>query len=361
MNLLFSKGLVLVVIAVALLSGCAAPVVYKPVVMAPKAKGMASVNTLAITSVKGRSGYHYNGSDAVIRGKLASFLSGISAPGKPGFNVVDNHAIDSVIAQQKVSENGMFDANTSVRLGKLLGADAILNANYQVSNVFDQRYKSEYTDYETCVQYKKDGKECRKYKTREEYCTKRSISVELLPSVVSVTTGGVIYANNYASQQTSSKCPSRGDTLSSVDTLVNQGFNRIFSDMRKDVYFYEIVLTLKMIEQDGSDMPKVAKQSLSTAMELVEQGLVERACAQVARAAASYNQSPAILYNMGICKELNSETEVARAFFERALDYSALLGRTDRELVYTAIKRMEGTADLDNHNEEQKTFSDIFR
>lgn len=329
--------------------------------MPPKVKAMAEVNTIAITSVKGNAGWHYNGRDNFVRGKLSSFLSGVSAPGKLGFEVVDSDTLSSVIKQQKLSEEAIFDSTASIKLGKLVGADALLNATYQISNVSDQTYKNKYTDYDTCVEYKDDGKKCKKYKKRTEYCTKRNISVELIPSVVSVTTGAIIYANDYSSHLSSTKCPSRGDTLRSPDNLVVDGFTNIFAQMRRDVYFYEIVLKLKMIESDDSSMPRQTKVLLKGAMELVEQSLVDRACGQIAKAAASYNQSPAILYNMGICKEVQGENEFAKAFFERALDYVALLSSNDRELVYSAIRRMDGTEKLVDHNNTRSHFFNRFR
>lgn len=359
MKLLTLKRLFLFAVAAIVLSGCTArPAVYKPVLMSPKVKGMEAVNTVAITSVRGNSGWHYNGDKNVVRAKLSSFLSGIYAPGKPGFKVVDNDTLNSVIRQQRLSEDAMFDSKTSVRLGKLLGADALINASYQISNVSDQYYTDEYTDYDTCVEYKEDGKKCKKYKKRSEICTKRSMSVELIPSVVSVTTGEIIYAKEYSSHLSSSKCPSKGNTLTSANSMVTTAFENIFTKMRKDVYFYEIVLKLKMIESDDSEMPKDAKLFLKMGMELVKQNMVERACGQISKAAASYNQSPAIMYNMGVCKEIKGETEFAKGFFERALDYSALLGSSDKELVYRAIRRMEGTEDLEQHNNNQRTFFD---
>ncbi len=361
MKLLTTSRLLLVLVAWSVLAGCAAPAIYKPVVMPPKVKGMAEVNTIAITSVKGDSGWHYNGRDDFVRGKLSSFLSSISAPGKSGFAVVDSDTLSSVIKQQKLSEDAIFDSTTSIRLGKLVGADALMNASYQISNVSDQTYKNQYTDYETCVEYKDDGKKCKKYKKRTEYCTKRNVSVELIPSVVSVTTGAIIYANDYSSHLSSSKCPSRGNTLRSPDSMVVDGFSDIFSQMRRDVYFYEIVLKLNMIESDDSSMPKATKTLLKGAMELVEQNMVDRACGQIAKAAASYNQSPAIMYNMGICKEVKGENEFAKAFFERALDYSTLLSSSDRELVYSAIRRMDGTEKLVDHKNNPINFFNRFR
>lgn len=353
--------LLLITIMAITLVGCAAPpAVYKPVVMSPKVKSMESVKTLAIASVKGNSGWNYNGDADLVRGKLSSFLSGVSAPGKPGFNVVDKAALDNVIKQQRLSESALFDSKTSIRLGKLIGADALINASFQISNVSDQWFTNEYTDYDTCVEYKKDGKKCKKYKKRTETCTKRSLTVELIPSVVSVTTGKNIFANEYYSQEASSKCPSKGNTLRSPGSMVNSAFSDIFAQMRKDIYFYEIVLKLKMIESDDSSMPKTSKQFLKTAMELINNNMIDRGCAQIAKAAASYNQSPAIMYNMGVCKELNGETDFAKGFFERALDYSTALSSSDKQLVYRAIRRMEGTEDLDNHNRNQRTFLDRF-
>ena len=361
MKLLTTSRLLLILITTIVITGCVAPAIYKPVVMPPKVKGMADVNTIAITSVKGNSGWHYNGRDSFVRGKISSFLSGVSAPGKSGFEVVDSDTLKSVIKQQELSEDATFDSTTSIRLGKLVGADALMNATYQISNVSDQTFKNKYTDFETCVEFEKDGKKCKKHKERTEYCTKRNISVELIPSVVSVTTGALIYVNDYSSHLSSSKCPSQGNTLRSPDSMVVEGFSNIFEQMRKDVYFYEIVLKLKMIESDDSAMPKQTKSTLKGAMELVEQGMVERACGQIAKAAASYNQSPAIMYNMGICKEVEGENEFAKAFFERALDYSSLLSSSDRELVYSALRRMEGTEKLVDHKNDKSNFFNQFR
>lgn len=361
MNLRNGNRLLFILVAVLALAGCAAPAIYKPVVMAPKAKGMEKVNTVAITSVKGNSGRHYNGNANVVRAKLSSFFTSLSAPGKPGFKVVDNETLKSVIHQQQMSESAQFDSKTSIRLGKLLGADALINASYQISNASDQSYQSEYTDHDTCVEYKDDGKKCKEYKKRKEYCTKRNVTVELIPSVVDVTTGEIIFAKDYSSHLTSNKCPSKGDTLTSVDSLVSTGFDNLFSQMRKDFYYYEIVLKLKMIESDKSAMPKSAKALLKTAMDLIDNRMVDKACEQIAKAAGAFNQSPAIMYNMGVCKEVKGDEQFAKAFFDRALNYSSLLSGGDKELVYRAIRRMKGIEDLDNHNDNQRTFSDMIR
>ncbi len=349
------RGVALIGLLV-LLAGCnSTPKVKKQVVMAPKEAAMANVRTLGIASVNGRHGNGYRANDDNIRAKVSTFLAGVSAPGKPGFTLVDNQKMQAIIDHQRRTESSQYDSDTAIRLGKLTGADSLINFDYFISAVKDERYNKDYTDYDTCVKYKKDGKKCKEYKRRTESCTKRKISVELNPTVVDVTSGSILLAKTYTSNRVSKKCPSKGNTLATSEEMVTASFDEIFTKMRKDIYFYPLVLELKLIESDDSDMPKKAEMHLENAIEFVEQDMVDRACKQIQKAAATYSESPAIMYNMGICQDIKGNKDVAKGFFEKALEYKTYLDSSDKELVYSAIRRMEGKEDLDKHNEKQKT------
>lgn len=342
------------------LVGCkSTPAVKKSMIMPAKIEGMQKAKTLAVISVDSTQRNWYRHRANNVQPKFESFLANINVNGKNHFNLVDRTAIDRILKEQSFSSSDNFDEETAANLGRLIGADVLITAHFLVSDVQTSTYK----DTESiCIRDratggfmgKIGGRTCEEYRDRTIYCKKRSVTVEFTPKGTNVETGTIVYANNYKAVSESKKCPNQENkTLKSDITLVSESFDDIFREIRRDIAPYGLMLELRLINNDKSGMPITTKQKLEQGIFFVEKGLFDRACPIFEQAAASFGKSPAIMYNLGVCQDMKGDQSAAKAFYERALDYSTYLSSNNQDIVINAIRRLEGKTNLDDHNSSQ--------
>ncbi|MCW8833687.1 MAG: CsgG/HfaB family protein, partial [Colwellia sp.] len=337
------KNILLLLTFSILLAGCkSTPAAKKSVVMPAKVAAMQEAKSLAVISVNSANRNWYLNNASSVQPKFESFLTNINVNGKNHFNLVDRTSIDRVIKEQRISSSDNFDEDTATKLGNLVGADILVTANFLVSDLQTSTYKG-YEKY--CIRERKSGglmgklggTKCEEYRDRAINCKKHSVTVEFTPKGTSVETGTIVYAKNYKAAAESKKCPNeQNKTLKSGVTLVSESFDNIFRQMRRDIAPYGLMLELHLIEDDKSKMPAIAKQNLAQGMFFVEKDMFERACPKFEQAAASFGQSPAIMYNMGVCQDMIGDKVAAKAFYERALDLAIYLSSDDQDIVINA-------------------------
>lgn len=134
-----------------LMSGCAQKVRIKALNPAEVGQ-MASKKKVAINSFKNdRHG---------LSGKVEAQLANHKLDKKRYFTMVSRKALGDVIAEQKLQSSELMDEATSTRIGKLVGAQAIINGEISSSSATEGSYREarkkclRYVKNKGCVQYK---------------------------------------------------------------------------------------------------------------------------------------------------------------------------------------------------------------
>ncbi|MFT6329361.1 MAG: hypothetical protein ACJAYN_001292 [Bermanella sp.] len=334
------------------LVGCGStPVVEKPVLMQAKEKGLKNSKRIAVVNVvdvnKNRN-YTSN-----IHSKFESFMTGITVNNAYRFTMVDRLTIENVMKEQRFSSDDIFDGSTASELGMLLGADTLMNASFSAPAVSRQKF----TGSESYCK-KRDGDKCKEWGSKKISCDRKTVTVEFTPKATYVASGQIIYSKSYSATQTSDRCPNQKNvSLLSDEVLISNAVSNIFNDMRRDVADYPLVLKLKLIDDDEG-MSESDSSEFSMAMEFANQGMLDRACAKLNMLASSVQNSPATMYNLGVCAEINGQTDAAKGYYEKALNSMSSLSSSEKDLIFKAIKRIDGEIDLNEHNEKEKSFFD---
>lgn len=337
----------LLTLLIVMMSGCKSTTVAKKTILMPaKSEAMQNAKNIAVISVN-RTGGGRHGVEGSMTNKIEAFLTGINVQGKLYFNVVDRATMNKITTEQKVSSHHSFDQATAAKLGRLVGADMLLSASYQIENN-DTSYNEE---KKVCIKKRKSNgilkktlgmSSCEEYETSNMYCTKRVVSVALTPKVTDVSTGKIAFAKAYNSDHTSSHCPEEGyGELLPLDVLVRASIDSIFNQMRKDIAPYPVTIDLQLIEEDKAQMPTASKALFDEGLFFAQENLFNRACRKFVQSAAIFNGSPAIMYNLGICQELNGNGEAALGYYDKALSLATNLSNSNKKLVVKAIKRQE--------------------
>lgn len=343
---------IMICVSCLVLSGCkSTPVGKKQVTMPAKEKGLINSKRIAVINVvdstKSRN-YTSN-----IQSKFESFLTGIKVGNNYRFTVVDRSAIETVMKEQRFASEDTFDGSTAVELGNLLGADTLMNATFSVPPVSS----SKFTEKESYCS-RREGDKCKDWAQRNITCDRKTATVEFTPKATSVTNGQIVYSKSYTYTTTSSRCPNEVNvSLKSDDEMIGSALSSVFNTMRRDIADYPLVLNLQLIDDDDG-MSDSDSEEFNMAMEFANQDMWDRACSKLNVLAGSVQRSPAMMYDLGVCAEMEGQPDAAKGYYEQALNYMSSLSSSDKDLVFKAIKRMEGKLNLDDHNKESKSIFD---
>ncbi|WDE02481.1 tetratricopeptide repeat protein [Thalassomonas actiniarum] len=354
------KNLLIAVIAVTVITGClSTPSAKKSVLMPAKINGMQGVKSIAVIQVDGTDKPWYSDLKKDALPKFEAFLANVDVDGERYFNVIDQSHIKRVKEEQQISSQATSDEETAIKLGRSVSADTVFMAHYQVSDIETSTYQAkaqgeclkEHEATEKVTKFLGEGSGCYEYDEITVDCEKKTVNVEFTPKATKVESGEIVYAKTYKASATFKECPNEENkTLKSNSSLVSDSLDIIFAQMRRDIAPYSLLLNLKLIDGDNTAMPETVKGVFDRGLFFAENDMLDRACAKFEQAASDYSQSPALMYNLGVCLDIKGESDSAKGFYEQALDLSAGLSSSDTGLVLNAIKRLEGKTDLDNHN-----------
>lgn len=349
-------SLIIIMVGLLTLTGCQSTKVKKDVTMPAKVNEMAQAKNIAVTSVTGnqRKQIQY------VKARLESFFTGIRVDGKPHFKVIDRSAIDRIIKEQKFSNSDLADERKAVKLGRLVGADTLFSANVYIANTPTEHYEREEV---VCVKEEKVedktllGKlnggyksNCLKEDTALIPCSRKSINVKLTPKATKVESGQIFYSKTYSASQSSQYCQADSQPHRDDNAMIEASMNEIFKQFKTDVAPYKVTYNIDLMEREKNvKLPKDVKQLMQNALEFAEVERMNKACNIYAQALSRFNQSPAILYNNGICSELEGDLKRAETFYDTA---ETLYGKP-HELISEALIRVQKTLRANQRLEQQ--------
>jgi Curli production assembly/transport component CsgG. len=142
MNLLECFSLIFLCAIFLMLSGCATKI--KVNMLQPAQYHEASLTkTIAVLPFSGPEG-------RVFTAEIEGVLAGIGIDNKPYFTLVDRTSLDKTINEMQLSQSGMVDQKTAVKIGKLVGAQGIYTGVVIRNSYDDSPY---YENRSTCEQY----------------------------------------------------------------------------------------------------------------------------------------------------------------------------------------------------------------
>jgi tetratricopeptide (TPR) repeat protein len=317
-----------------LVSGCATKI--KVNMLQPAQYHEASLTkAIAVLPFQGHGGKAF-------AAELEGVLAGIGIDDKRYFTLVDRGAIDKTISEMQLSQSGLVDQKTAVKLGKLIGAQGIYTGIVTRNKYDDNPYIE---DRQTCTRYEKkrdkEGNEyqgsCLSWHKYTVNCMKRVASFAVSPKLVEVATGRIIYARDLSAMTESSGCDDTRQVQSEL-VLLERVRESVKKDFRRDIAPYYITLEIKLMDSTDGIESKEAKDKLKRGIEYADKGRMDSACELWGEARIISPGSYVLLYNLGVCAESRGDLDAALGLYKQA---DKMLGKPQDDIT-TALNRVEG-------------------
>lgn len=328
-----------IVIVVLLLASCAAPKVRQNVLMPANSVGLQNAKKIAVIHISGDREEEFSN-------KLETFFTNLQVNNKPYFTVIDQHARNSILVEREMQiEQGALLGNDAMQFGQLSGADTLISGYVKWPTFTNKSYTEQRTK---CVQKATEeskgllpGTKYRKCLKKAKYnvnCNKMKGKFNFTIKAVSVQTGKVVHTKNYTTVSEDKHCSdsstAQKEPASVGEILVDQAIAK----MRTDVAPYMMLVTIELMDDDDSDLGnnKHAQKLLESGIEFAKGSQMKRACSLFDEASKSYQHSPAIFHNLGVCAEMKKEFSLATSLYQKA---NNLLKKPEK-LINAALARV---------------------
>ena len=300
-KLLVTTGLIVAVFT----TGCVQKVKMKVLEPAEVAR-VATTKVIAVTDFKKD---YYVG----LSGKIETEISKQILDGKPYFTAVDRKAINKIIREQRFQSSGLMNEDTSVQLGKLIGAQALISGEITSQTSSNSYYKENRTKYRNPL------KPVQTAYTITVNCQKRVIGMGATIKIVDVKRGDIVYADNLSETKTYKHCNDDSRVLPSQ----RQGVQQIADSIAKNFVFklapHYVYISVDLIEDIEFDTTDANIKGLESALNWIKSERYDKAAVILEKLNGTLQgKSYAVIYDMGVVTEAQGQLEEAQKLYKEA-------------------------------------------
>lgn len=248
-----------------------------------------------------------------LSGKIESQLAKNRLDGKNYFTVVSRKDMDKVLREQQLQSSELLDEKTSARIGKLIGAQAIINGEVTASGESDYYFD----DRKECVRYtKEDG--CVRWHYYKVKCDTTQAAVSANLNIVNIETGSLIYGDTMSKNYSADSC-SAYNILSK-----DQAINELTSDIA-EAFVYKLtpnyvsfnVVLLEDIELDT--VTDKQEKEFDNSLLYIKAGRMDRADEILSKLMDELDgKCYVVAYTYGVVKEAQGQLNEAKELYEIA-------------------------------------------
>lgn len=305
---------------VSLISGCAQKVMVKSLEPA-EISGASHTKKVAVTPFINDS---VNLSD-----KIEASISNQKIDDNPFFTVVNRSDLNKIIAEQRIQSSGLLSEKTAVKVGNLLGVQAIISGSVNNPTSHDDYYSEGRT--------KCKGKDnCYDYTVS---CQKRTVGLSAQVRMINVSTGGIIYANNLSREESWHHCSDSSGGLPSKEAAAGTFSKSIADDFAHRLTPHYRYVAVTLLEKPDLKYSNEQEKLLENSLLYIKQSRDDKAEALLRKLMETTNsQSYVPFYNLGVIYE-------SRGLFNEAQEYynqSDKLTVEPIEAISEAVVRIKG-------------------
>jgi len=245
--------------------------------------------------------------------KIEAKLSNFQINNKKYFTVVSRNDINKVIQEQKLQNSGLVNDENIVKVGELIGAQAIISGNVSPVTKQDSYF------YESRVRCA--DKKCSKLLEYNVRCMKRLVGLSAEIRIVDVTKGDIIFADTLRRSSSFKHCADDSRAIPSK-MMVAQ---RLADDMAND-FTYKLTphykqFNVKLLEDPDLDYTDEQEKLLKVSLKYIEQGRYDKAERFLKELIDATNmKSYVAFYDLGVIKEAQGKYKEAKEYYEYADD-----------------------------------------
>jgi len=333
-----------------LISGCAQKIKIKALEPAEVGE-MATKKRIAITKFKNDK----NG----LAGKIESQIAKHKLDKKRYFTVLSRKDLDKVIAEQSLQSSELMDELTATRVGKIVGAQAIINGEISSAVASSDKYRE---SREKCLQYYKDGG-CSRYRYYKVTCKTVQATVSANINIINVETSSIIYGDTITKEYSADSCKAGKTNLGLIvlntgpKEILSKGqaLNRLTSEIASEFvqkltphYIYFDVGLLDKIELSGVSSKQ--EETFEYSLEYIKVGRMDKAAKSLQRLLDELNgNSYVVAYVYGVVNESLGKLDKAKKLYTMADDLSI----KPIEEINLALSRIEESISKRDEAKEQ--------
>jgi tetratricopeptide (TPR) repeat protein len=216
-----------------------------------------------------------------------------------------------VIEAQKFQNSGLVDESTAVKLGEIVGAQALISGRVssptkQDSYFFENRIR--------CADLK-----CKKIVQYRVRCMKRVFALSSEMRIVDIEKGDIIYADTIKKGSAYKHCADDSRALPSVEMAAEDLANKIANDFTYKLTPHYRDFRVSLLEDPDLDYTDKQEKLLKVSLEYIQQGRFDKAEQFLGQLIESTGaKSYVALYNMGVIKEAQGNYKEAQEYYDEA-------------------------------------------
>jgi len=266
-------------------------------------------------------------------GKVEAEIAKQKINNKRYFTLLSRRDMSKILKEQKLQSSELMDEKTSARVGKLIGAQAIISGEVASANAESSSY---YEDREKCIKYTKDSDgnyQCARHRYYRVKCDTTQASVGVNVNIVDVETGVVIYGDTINRDYSADSCKdSRTDfgLISYQGTSVRilskgQALNYLASSIAKS-FVYKltpnyIYFNVKLLDSLDLDSTSKENDTLDASLKYIEMGRYKKAKKLLENLMDSFDgKSYVVAYDYGVVHEAMGDFQTAKELYSLADD-----------------------------------------
>jgi curli biogenesis system outer membrane secretion channel CsgG len=243
--------------------------------------------------------------------KIESKLAAFTINGKKYFTVVGRNDLDAVLRELKLQSSGLVKEKTALRVGELIGADAIISGDVQKPTKEDTYF---YEQRVRCAD--KKCKELVYYKVR---CMKRIVGLAAEIRIVDVAHGDLIFGDTLNKHSIFKHCNDDSRVIPSTAIAAQSLAEAIARDFTYKLTPHYRTFYVRLLDSADIDYTDEQKKLLEVALEYIEQGRLDKAEKFLLRLIdATHERSYVAFYNMGVIKEAQGKYQEAKEYYDHA-------------------------------------------
>ena len=243
--------------------------------------------------------------------KIEAKLSNFQIDNKKYFTVVSRNDINKVIAEQKLQNSGLVNDKNIVKVGELIGAQAIISGNVSPVTKQDSYF------YESRVRCA--DRKCKKLVTYDVRCMKRLVGLSAEIRIVDVTMGDIIYADTLSRSASFKHCEDDSRGIPSKTMMAQNLADNIAYEFTYKLTPHYRRFNVKLLEDPDLDYTKSQEKLLKFSLQYIEKGRYSKAEQLLKELVDSTNMKSYVpFYNLGVMKEAQGKYKEAKKYYEYA-------------------------------------------
>jgi curli biogenesis system outer membrane secretion channel CsgG len=159
--------------------------------------------------------------------EFESMLTTAQFNGKPYFTVIDRTNLQKAMNELKLHNSGLVDPKNIAKVGNFIGAEALYTGTVYIPEASISKGNEEHL---VCPK----GSKCY---TTSVACTTKTVNFKLVPRLVQVSRGQVVYSDSKFAARDSHWCDDGGQEIA-TNALLGAAAADVFQQVREDVAPY---------------------------------------------------------------------------------------------------------------------------